>query len=181
MVILEGCDGTGKTTLAERLSGDLGLRIGLRGTQNRDDLWKVTKGDTYKALAHAVEGYHLPFIWDRLGPFSDPIYAKVLGREDAFNVEELRHCFEIIKVLRCPVIVCHVPLDVAYENAMIGSQMRGVLPNFEQIHALYERMRDLVLEWGHGYVYDYRVPSAYEDIKQHIETYLARRRQREWH
>lgn len=50
MVIVEGCDGTGKTTLVEALSVDLGLRVGQRATRNRDELYKVTRQDTYTAL-----------------------------------------------------------------------------------------------------------------------------------
>lgn len=181
MIVLEGCDGTGKTTLANRLSDELGLSLGVRGTKNRDDLWKVTKKDTFQALGHAVEGYHPPFIWDRLGPFSDPIYSRIMGRDCAFNVEEMRHCQEVMKVLRCPIVVCHVPLETARENAGMAHQMLGVADNFDQIHGMYERLRDLIVEWGHGYVYDYRIPTAYDDVKGHIETYLARRRMREWH
>src|SRR4030088_1057900 len=115
MIVVEGCDGTGKTTLVNRLSDELGLRIGMRGTSNRDELYKVTREDTYKALAHAVEGYHPPFIWDRLGPVSDPIYSRVTGRKCAFSHDELLYCFNVLKVLHCPIIICHVPLYVARE------------------------------------------------------------------
>lgn len=180
MIVVEGCDGTGKTTLVNQLKDDLSLMIGQRGTQNRDELYKVTRPDTYTALSLAVGGYYKPYIWDRLGPFSDPIYSKMMGRECAFHSEEMRHCMEVIKALRAPIIVCSIPLDVARENAAMAHQMGGVNDNFDQIHALYERLKDSIREMGHGYVYDYRVPSNYDELKSSLETYLTRRKVREW-
>src|SRR5271166_6337392 len=102
MILVEGPDGAGKTTLVDQLCEDLGLSVGPRGTPNRDELYKVTREDAYKALAHAVEGYHRPYIWDRLGPISDPIYSRVMGRECAFKKSELYYALRILKALRCP-------------------------------------------------------------------------------
>lgn len=183
MIVVEGCDGTGKTTLVNRLSDELGLRVGLRGTSNRDELYKVTREDTYKALAHAVEGYHPPFIWDRLGPFSDPIYTRVSvgGRECAFKQSEMRHCIEVMKAIRCPIIVCSVPLNVAEENQAMGHQMEGVNDNFRIIWELYERLKEAsILEFG-SEIYNYQQPHAYDKVKEHVQAYLTRRKDREWH
>lgn len=183
MIVIEGCDGTGKTTLVNQLSDELGLRVGLRGTPNRDELYKVTREDTYRALAGAVEGYYPPLLWDRLGPFSDPIYTRVDigGRECAFKVEEMRHCIEVMKAIRVPIIICSVPLETARENAMMGHQMQGVGDHFDLIWDLYERFKDVaVLEFG-ATVYNYTMPGSYDKVKEHIQGYLTRRKDREWH
>lgn len=181
MIVVEGCDGTGKTTLVNRLAQEFNLRIGKRGTPNRDELYKVTREDTYRALAHAVEGYHPPFVWDRLGPFSDPIYARVLGREDGFKHEEMRHCMEVIKALRCPVIVCHLPLEEARANAEMAHQLEGVSYHFELIWGLYDRLREALALNIDALIYNYQDPSSYERISERVHTYLIRRKDREWH
>jgi hypothetical protein len=182
MIVAEGCDGTGKSTLVRSLADDLSLRVGQRGTQNRDELYKVTREDTYRSLAHAVEGYHPPFIWDRLGPFSDPIYSRVLGRDCAFTHEEMRHCMSIFKAIRCPIIICSVPFETARDNAEEGHQLSGVLgENFEYIWQLYERLKDALMLEAHTIVYDYRVEKGYDVVKEFCETYINRRKVREWH
>lgn len=181
MIIVEGCDGSGKTTLVNRLSDELSLRIGQRGIKDRDRLFEVTREDTYRALAHGVEGYHKPFLWDRLGPFSDPIYARVMGRNCAFKTEELRHCTEVFKALRAPIIICHVPLDVAKQNAFNEHQMTGVSENFDFIWEMYERLKDIITIDFNGIIYDYRVEGSYEKVRDHLRTYLTRRQAREWH
>lgn len=181
MIILEGCDGTGKTTLARSLSDELHLSLGLRGTPNRDELYKVTTQDSYKALAHAVEGYHPPYIWDRLGPFSDPIYSRVMGRDYAFSGYELQYFKRMMQALRCPVIMCHVPLDVAELNQEKEHQMDGVSDNFPFIHGMYEMLADASNDLSGFFVYDYRVEGAYIQVKDKIQHYMNLRQEREWH
>jgi hypothetical protein len=181
MIVVEGCDGTGKTTLAEQLATDLGLTIGTRGTRNRDELYKVTRQDTYKALSHAVYGGMDPQIWDRLGPFSDPIYSRIMDRDCAFSAKELQFIHSILKDLRCPIIFCHVPLDVAEENQLKVHQMDGVNNNFPFLHGLYEG----VMAAQHAalpnvYTYDYRVEDAYKSLLGNMRSYITKRKEREW-
>ena len=179
MIVVEGCDGTGKTTLVQALVDDLGLQVGQRGTRNRDELWKVTREDTYRALAHAVEGYHPPYIWDRLGPFSDPIYSRIMGRECAFSTTELDYALRVMRAIRCPVIFCDVPLYVAKENQEKSHQMEGVSDNFPFIHGLYDGVIKAHQDWV--IKYDYRVEGAYNELLGKVRSYCVKRKDREWH
>lgn len=182
MIVIEGCDGTGKTTLVNSLVQDLHLNVGPRGTANRDELYKVTREDTYTALARAVGAWGSPEIWDRLGPFSDPIYARVMGRDVAFTLDELKYCESIFKVLRCPVILCSVPLEVAEANQEQSHQMEGVSDNFKYIWEMYNTLRDRMLEtYPNFFVYDYRMPGAWEEVVARVRTYIEKRKVREWH
>lgn len=185
MIVVEGCDGTGKTTLVNSLVQDLHLNVGLRGTANRDELYRVTRQDTYTALSTAVlghEGTEGPLIWDRLGPFSDPIYARVRSRDVAFTVDELKFCESIFKVLRCPVILCSVPLEVAEANQEQSHQMEGVSDNFKYIWEMYNTLRNRMLEtYPNFFVYDYRMPGAWEEVVARVRTYIEKRKVREWH
>lgn len=179
MIVVEGADGMGKSTLVQALSADLGLRGGTRGTPNRDELWKVTREDTYKALAHMVEGYHPPYIWDRLGPFSDPIYSRIMERPCAFELSEVKFATDIMHIARCPVIFCIVPLEMGQENILQGHQMDKVEENYPYIHGLYEGVALRFADWT--WTYDYRDPDAYTDILEKCRSYTTKRKDREWH
>lgn len=182
MIVVEGCDGTGKSTLVRDLMGDLNLKEGQRGTANRDELYKVTREDTYRALAHAVEGYHPPFIWDRLGPISDPIYSRAQERKVAFSLPELEHFKHVVQAIKAPIVLCHIPLEYARENQEKSHQMDAVNENFDFIHNTYEAVRDALQDWGpFVHVYDYRVEGAYFELLEKLRTYVVRRAVREWH
>lgn len=181
MILVEGCDGTGKTTLVNQLVTDLGLSVGQRGTANRDELYKVTREDTYRALAHAIEGKRPPYIWDRLGPISDPIYSRVMGRDCAFKRTEIEFFKHLAEAVKFPIIICHVPLFVAEENQLRSHQMDGVDENYPFLHGLYEGVRDYMLTWTPPcHVYDYRAPKAYEELLEKVKHYLISRTDREW-
>jgi hypothetical protein len=179
VILIEGCDGTGKTTLVNCLAQQFQLNVGQRATRNRDELYRVTRQDTYTALSLAVENKHKPQIWDRLGPFSDPIYSRVTGRGCAFNLAELQFALGILKVLRCPIIFCIVPLETIQDNIAGTHQMDKVEENLSYLAGAYESMAqsmDVIT------IYDYRVEGAYDRLVEDvIKPYLVRRSDREWH
>ena len=177
MIIVEGCDGTGKTTLVQTLADDLHLQLGKRGVENRDLLYEVTRQDTYGALSGAVAGYASPRIWDRLF-FSELVYHKPMQRDNQFKLPERDYILAVLKALKCPIIFCSVPLEVATENIEKAHQMDTVSENLPYIHGAYESLAQSV-EGAH--TYDYRTPSAYgELVADVIEPYLLRRKDREW-
>lgn len=195
MVIVEGPDGAGKTTLVRKLMADVPeLRIGERGTKDRKLLYTVTVPDTYRALEHAVRGKGWQtdhgvgpdpvYIWDRLF-YSEFAYAP-LGmppREPMFNLSQKVHIRRIIEALRCPVILCLPPLLDVKRNVLVEEQMPGVLDKVEQIYNEYQAM----LEDGHlpqqTIVYDYTREDhreRYMLILAIIYTYIKMRRERAW-
>lgn len=176
MIVVEGCDGTGKTTLAKQLAEELNLQFGKRGTENRDDLYKVTRQDTYSALAHAVRGSEPPLIWDRLGWISEPIYAPAMGRKVGFTAGELAWIHKAVRMIGCPVIVCIVPYELALENARKDHQMMGVLSSFANIYQQYRRFLT-VNNWVWPYDYTREDSAPILDV---VEKYVNRRKEREW-
>lgn len=177
MIVVEGCDGTGKSTLVNQLVSQLGIQVGQRGTADRDKLYEVTRQDTYNALAHAVRGKDSPLIWDRLF-FSEPIYSRVMKRECEFDLGERKFIQSVLHALRCPVIFCWVPLDTVEENLEGTHQMEGVNENVPFIHGAYE---SIAKSFEGATIYDYRVEGAYQALlDQTIRPYLRRRQDREW-
>lgn len=139
MIILEGADGAGKTTLKRKLQEHFGFEEGKRGVGNRDRLYEVTRKDTKVALAHAVKASEAPLIWDRLF-FADFVYAPVQGRPIAFTPMESTVVQGIIDLLACPIILCCPPLEEVAKNITKEKQMAGVKDNIVTIWSEYNKM-----------------------------------------
>lgn len=180
MIIVEGPDGAGKTTLVNLLSKELGLQIGKRGTADRDKLWEVGRRDTYTAISDAVGGHEPVRVWDRLY-FSELIYAPVSGRTPEFSHREQFMIQRVIKALECPIILCMPPLEVVTENVMAAHQMEGVKDHITDIWGRYRVLYQHRLP--HATLYDYTgqhtSPSA-EPIINYCKHYLSLRRERSW-
>jgi hypothetical protein len=186
MILVEGPDGAGKTTLVERLAQMYGLQIGHRGTDNRDLLWTVTLPDTLRALSDAVHGVKPPAIWDRLY-YSDFVYAPLgaTPRPVAFNESQQKHIDAVIEALRCPIIVCLPPFRVVERNIMSERhQMEGVKERALNIWDEYYRMTYKVGDAqkafpDHRVVYNYEDDlDCWEDVLNEIEDYLSERQER---
>lgn len=185
MVIIEGPDGAGKTTLVQHLVDRFGLEIGERGTTDRNLLYTVTRMDTYTALSRAVHGAEAPRIWDRLF-YSELIYPEVSanGRDCQFNESEVSFVQRVINAIRCPVVVCLPPIDVVRANVKHTKQMDGVTDKIDEIWARYHEF------WDFGYfpdpvlLYDYtgkhRAGADLEDIEYEVRDYMEERERRMW-
>ena len=181
MVIVEGPDGGGKSTLVGHFRDVFGLKVGERGVANRDFLYKVTRGDTYRALSLAVHGTERPLVWDRLF-VSEFVYHDINPRRPCeFSHFERDFVMEVLNALKCPVIVCLPPFDVVKENAMNAHQMDGVKNSLWRIWEAYA-MGDLPWPENHIY-YDYthQIPNSatLTEVEEEIEGYITERHRRQ--
>jgi len=136
IIIIEGPDGAGKSTLVDQLSKELGLEVGERATKDRDKLYEVIRQDTYTALGEAVRAHDPARIWDRLF-FSEMVYAPVVGRDCEFEHEEIIFVKRVLNAMGCPVIVCLPEWHTVKENVEGTHQMAGVEENLAHIYAAY--------------------------------------------
>lgn len=187
MIIVEGPDGSGKTTLVNTLAEMFGLQIGKRGTENRDLLWTVTVPDTLRALGGAVHGKEPPIIWDRLY-YSDFVYAplSITPRDVSFNSSHQQHIDRILEALRCPLIVCLPSLATVRANVDTERhQMTGVRNNTVRIWSTYLGMCYIPDDapkpfQEHRIVYDYTQGiTALGEVLQEVEDYLEDREERQ--
>jgi len=152
-----------------------GMNIGERGTTNRDELWKVTVPDTFKAISRAITGRtDSATVWDRLF-FSEMIYAPLYKRPCQFSIAQQAWIRGLLVTMEVPIIMCMPPRDVCYTNMSKGHQMEGVEQRFRDI---YDRYR--VMTFPPNTVrYDY-VNDSLQIVYDRIGNYLKRRRLREW-
>lgn len=178
MIIVEGPDGAGKSTLVRELQEQFPTLLeGKRGVKDRDKLWEVTRPDTYRALAKCLLDPN-PYIWDRLF-YSEFAYHKITPRDCQFGAADIAVIPQVIKALRAPVIFCMPNYSTVKANAAAEHQMDGVNENLSEIYSTYEAMVVNSTMVPHGMnlmFYDYNCSSTRKDmIIRQVRTYLDAR------
>jgi hypothetical protein len=136
MIILEGPDGAGKTRLAQRLSGDLGLLIQPKvvdsTTQAMVDLKLWVEQDLRQGLKARL--------YDRHRLISEPIYGPVVrgrmepGFHDLRWLTTQQWMFELLRPL---VIFCLPHIEVVRHNVEDDPENTTVAGQIDLIYWLY--------------------------------------------
>lgn len=150
MIVVEGPDGAGKTTLVKDIMETFEIGIGRRGTEDRSKLYTVTRADTYRAVAEDIHLEHGCQVWDRLF-YSEMIYAP-LGmppRKPKFTFQDQLVIGHLLRGAAVTV-VCYPPLNVVVSNVVGTDQMSGVHENIEKIWEAYGKLQPANAIW-----YDY--------------------------
>lgn len=154
--IIEGPDGSGKTTLIRDLLKDTDLTLAPRQSTS-------TGGPVANVYDRMVEQLENPQgdIYDRFPMFSEPIYAMSLNRpmDTRFNAENLNALADKY-LTKTTVIVCLPPYANAFINLGKEPQMDGVHQNYHEIYWKYFQMTSS----PRIYLYDYTIPNAYEAL-----------------
>jgi hypothetical protein len=181
VIIVEGPDGAGKSTLVKELQEVFpSLAIGERGVDDRDKLWEVTRPDTYRAICEALTS-EKPHIWDRLF-WSEFAYWEITSRECQFTARDEHLIPQLVAAIGAPVIWCMPPRDIVKVNVDREKQMSGVAENIDHIYDVYEGMSNNATLMPRGLnitSYDYTSPWASERRQRiigRIEAYLLERR-----
>jgi len=152
VIIVEGPDGGGKTTLARNLSETLDIDILPKAvgadTQARVDLREWTD-------QHVAWDWH---IYDRHNLISDPIYSIILDRSkpDIYDPEWLMSAMMKFYEARPIIIYCIPPLPVVTKNCIEGADDNSaVIPHLPMIHQAYIARASIDEAFGVGTFYDY--------------------------
>jgi hypothetical protein len=174
MIIVEGPDGTGKSTLIAKLSEDLDIPKHERAVRDRlgpsdlqgQSLWQWAYHDVTTWPSQALA------IYDRHPLVSEYIYGPVIRGASApgFNqptAQGLRRKME----QQCLLVLCIPPHEVYIANLKLEEQMEGVDEHAVQLYGLYEA---LVSSWGGWRVlYDFTEGEAYEHVKMSVRLHAA--------
>lgn len=182
MIIIEGPDGSGKTTLVGKISKQfpqLVMDHRLDRDDKREEAHRVNtvRARTYTALARAVQGGR-PNMYDRLF-YSEIVYGNLLRGGSRFSDEECWYINRVLEALQPPVVLCLPPLEVVKNNVLKSQdkQMHGVLDNIGSIYATYT---GIVGQARSIIVYDYTKHDPELSVIPVIAAYLEQRRVREW-
>lgn len=173
---MEGCDGTGKTTLLNRLAKDLSIPIHERAARSKEgpraDLyeWAIRDVGTWRDQAMSLYDRH-PFI-------SEYIYGPIVrGHVDDrfYSLEALQTTRNF--ALNALVILCDPGDDEVKHNLMSETeQMDGVVENHRLLLMSY---RSLMHYWPGSWIrkWDYTQPATYDAVlhraKMHIRFWEA--------
>ncbi len=151
MIILEGPDGTGKSTLAEKLSQVLNLRVQHSGGPPKDpeDIFRRQEAAQQWAILNA------PVVLDRIPVISEQIYGPIIRGSNPFL--GTMHFERLMDALAHPIIYCRPPMSVIIANLSTShhrkaheteEHFQGVMQRWEKIVAAYDRFMTSIEESG---------------------------------
>lgn len=168
-IILEGPDGSGKTSLFNKLNAHFVLEPVARfSTSEGGSLPNIAERTLHDSLRVDVSKRH---IYDRHPIISEPIYRRVLQDRPLdlwFSTSQFYQAQSAI-VKRSLIIVCLPDVTTGFKGAKRDVQMPGVLENYLALWNEYSSL----LDFPHVLHYDYTNPHAFSTamsaVANHIE------------
>ena len=175
MIIVEGPDGAGKSTLISRLQDDFPFPVAPR-VVSKDTLSLVN-------LVHWVDQNLdmglTPTIYDRHRLISEPIYGPVLRQTMEPGFDDMDWLFarqQELRSLEPFVIFCLPPIEHVVYNVNLGDDNKVVQEHIRTIYWLYFHAASA---WGQpSWVWDYTKEhshSYYQNLIENIEDWLERK------
>lgn len=165
MIIIEGPDNSGKSTLAAQLRRDTGLPV-IQSSRPSPDLNFV---QVYQHCLYQVAPKEKLAILDRVTAISESIYGPICRGESALGMYQRD---ALLDVWNRPytVIYCRPEDSVILDNKG-RDQMPGVLENHQAIIAAYDRLMDDLARFGtpHVSVYDWKDKLSYISVLNLVE------------
>lgn len=173
MLIVEGPDNSGKSTLVRRLAEDAKLLL----VANKRK--PTMKCQVFEFLNLAIPlSKRFPTIFDRWSPISEAVYGPVIRGHSilSFHDEEIARAAPILAGLQPMLIYCR-PDDETIESTIRDrSQMAGVPEKIKDLIRSYDHVID---HWTHSPTnsyptvrYNYRDPGAYGSILERVTFHI---------
>jgi hypothetical protein len=149
IVVVEGCDGSGKTTLIERARAGQRERYFciVRASRYPPDL-----KTSFQYLQWIKHQRDFDLILDRIHFISDRVYGPVLRNEDLFKELPITFGIESASV----IIYARPPAEKIRENVSKDFQMVGVAQNIDTLIERYDEHMKILKQKGKKVIpYDY--------------------------
>jgi hypothetical protein len=158
MIVVEGPDGAGKTTLIERISEDTGLKVAPR-VVSKDAEAMV---DLVKWTEDNVKAGFQDLIFDRHRLISEPIYGPVLRAAPQPKFNNLEWFYEQLHMFyQCsPIIIyCIPPLKTVWYNTQKGEDNKIFHGQSSHVHSIwgayFNKATTESIFRNNTYIYDY--------------------------
>jgi len=168
LIIVEGPDGAGKSTLITKLVSDFGFTVYRSdGPKDAENMKRVVKEMTLLALDPITV-----YLCDRTPWISELIYSKALGRDPVMPFDFFVPCFNLPQ----RIIYCNLNDSVSMLNNMSrefkahkpAEHTAQVVKNYEQVCNLYDELIGEIESEGID-VFDYDwMNGSYSELTQWI-------------
>ena len=145
IIIVEGMDGTGKTTLAQQLAHRLEVQPRKYvGSSGPSDDYRLTLVDRTISEITELEitserGEPVKRLYDRFPLISEAIYGPTLRGCNCFGAQYYLARRRLL-TLRTVIIYCRPPKNVIRSNVQQTPQMSGVLEHFDELLDAYDQL-----------------------------------------
>lgn len=165
MIIIEGCDNSGKTTLIQRLAEELKLLsiTNRRRPQQREDVFNYTANMVMLSL-------HFSTIFDRWQAISEPIYGPICRGIGYLEPGDTDYLHAVAQVANPLIIYCR-PQDSTILNFGERDQMEGVIENGRKLIEAYDHEMEHVARWFPVVRYDFE-RDTYDSIRDQALSHL---------
>lgn len=190
MVIIEGPDHAGKSTLIQHIletfpdSVELSEHSRLTSSQRNSEAYREATAvheRVYSSICHPspIASQGKVQIHDRLF-FSELVYGEVLRGSSTFGWDETVHVRRLLTAISPPIVFCLPPLEKITSKIYGSDQMEGVTDNITRIYQSYEALSALRNPTITRYDYT-RGPAARERVCRVIQGYIDRRARRKFY
>lgn len=171
MIIVEGMDNTGKTSL---INGLIERRPELRPAKSPGPVTRQSLGYCLEWMVKAIKNPNPNMVYDRYSPISERVYGPVLRQGDQYGA----YTFDLLRLTlrrQLPLIIyCRPPADVV--TTMSGKQMAGVREHAGVLLNRYDWFMNVIHEMycipGHYAVYDWTDDAEPQRITASVDLYI---------
>lgn len=181
MIVVEGPDGAGKTSLIDEMKDRFKhrLRSPVLGYSRQELSKRDIVGRSYRALRIEMDCDAESLIHDRLF-FSELVYSKALDRECQFSHIQRDFVLGMLSLMQVPIIICMPPYNAVYDNTRDEPEkVKRALPEiYDKYKGTLDHLRD---EGIYNVVhYDYTDVATKEVAIKAISDHFDKRVSRAW-
>jgi hypothetical protein len=171
ILILDGPDNTGKTTLAHKICSEFGLKYLHSPSEYKYDFSKMID---WARQELSTDRYAL---YDRFSPITDQVYGPVLrGGTPYLDTEEGRSVVDLLRVTPHLIIYTR-PSKESILRFGDREQMDGVIENAEKLLVKYDALFYDLMKSGYnivGYNWENN-PEEFNHVMWQIEKFISHR------